>query len=143
MYTFKKCDPKEHLCGGSNICNIGDGSIQAVSRCLGQVITLFGQPDSITEDYEDVFSCGVSAEDEAGNVLYLEVYHGPSGPSIGGDPHSEEHKAAAKELAELICSAQPADYDWEGVYADIPANIRMGVRNGKPYYESEMPEDFM
>lgn len=142
MYTFKKCDPKEHRCGGSNICNIGS-SIEAHSCCLGQVITLFGQPDSITGDYEDVFSCAVSAEDEAGNVLYLEIYHGPSGPAIGGDPDSEEHRAAAKELAELISSAQPADYDWEGVYADIPANIRMGVRNGKPYYESEISEDFM
>lgn len=143
MYTFKKCDPKENVCGESKICEIGNGSTRAHSLCLGQVIALFGQPDQITDDYENVFSCGVSAEDEAGNVLYLEIYHGPSGPAIGGVSNSEQHKAAAKELAELIVNTTPVDYEWEGVYEDIPVNIRMGVRNGKPYYDSEMSEDFM
>ena len=108
---------------------------------MGQVITLFGEPDYITENYENMFGCAVSAEDKEGNVIYLEIYHGPSGPAIGGAIDSEgsaEREKAAVELATLIMSAEAADYDWEGVYLDVPATVKMGVKNGKPYYGGGM-----
>ena len=136
MYTFKKAD-KSSYTGGSLIMNVDCPEELYPSKA----ITLFGQPDYFTEDYEQLFSTVVSAENGSGKVFYLEIYHGPSGPAIGGGS-SEEEKAAAAELAQLIKGAALSDYEWTGVYADIPVNIRMGVKNGVPYNESDMPEDF-
>lgn len=141
MYTFKRIDCKLYK-GGALLMNVGNSSQQAESLYPGQAIALFGEPDYFTEDYENLFSMVVAAESEAGGEpIYLEIYHGPSGPAIGG-LETPEAKAAAHELAELLVSAKPADYDWEGVYEDIPVNIKMGVKNGVPYHESEYPDDF-
>lgn len=147
MFTFKRADSSKYQ-GGCNIMNVGNGSIQAAQLFPGQAIALFGQPDEFTEDYEQMFTMVVSAEREGCEPIYLEIYHGPSGPAIGGDSSSIEANAAAKELAALLIAAKPADYDWEGDYADVPVHIRMGIKNGVPYYEDEMgeefdPEDFM
>lgn len=119
----------------SKICNVYEVETEKESSLfLGQVKTLFGEPDYITENYEEMFSCAVVAKNQDGNVLYLEIYSGPSGAAIGG-VNDEASEKAAKELARLIMVAEPTDYDWEGVYSDIPVNIKMGVKNGKPYYE--------
>lgn len=140
MYTFKRV-PRERYDGGCNILNVYEASKDGEAVFPGQAITLFGQPDYFTEDYENIFSMVVEASKEGSEPLYLEIYHGPSGPAIGGN-NDEAHKAAAEELAEKIRAAKPSDYDWEGVYEDIPVNIRMGVRNGVPYNESDFPEEF-
>ena len=140
MYVFKRTD-RDNYKGGGCLMNVGGTTAEAERLYPGQAIALFGQPDYFSEDYEDIFSMVVSAENsDGGEPVYLEIYHGPSGPAIGGDG-SPEAEAAAAELAELLLAAKPADYDWEGDYADIPVHIKMGIRNGVPYYESEMPED--
>ncbi len=135
MYTFEKTD-KDRYKSGSRIMNVDCKEELYPSK----VITLFGQPDYFTDDYEQLFSCVVAAKDENGGEFVLEIYHGPSGPAIGGG-NSAEEKAAAAELAELIKAAELTDYEWEGDYEDIPVHIRMGVKNGVPYNESDMPED--
>ena len=141
MFTFRRADRSKYQ-GGSNIRNVGNSSQQAAVLFPGQAIALFGQPDQFTDDYEDIFSMVVSAEREGCEPVYLEIYQGPSGPAIGGDCHSIEANAAAKELAQLLLAAKPADYDWEGDYADIPVHIKMGVKNGVPYHEDDMAENF-
>ncbi len=119
----------------SFICNVYEVETdQETSLFLGQVKTLFGEPDYITEDYEEMFSCAVVAEDQEGNKVYLEIYSGASGAAVGG-ANDDASEKAAEELARLIIDVEPTDYDWEGVYSDIPVNIKMGVKNGKPYYE--------
>lgn len=135
IYTFEKCEPDKLPMPRSKICNVYEVETeQESSLFLGQVKTLFGVPDYITEDYETMFSCAVAAKDLEGNMLYLEIYNGSSGAAIGGASDDASEKAA-EELARLIIDAEPTDYDWEGVYSDIPVNIKMGVKNGKPYYE--------
>ena len=141
IYTFKKTDPRSYE-GGGLIRNVYSGETALKhSLFMGQAITLFGQPDFVQPDYEAMFSTMVSAEDKDGNILYLEVYHGPSGPAIGGND-DEQSKRAADELASLIENAEPTDYDWEGVYEDFEITIKMGVRNGVPYYEDNSGEVF-
>ncbi len=117
---------------------------------FGKARTLFGEPDSVTDDYECMFSYDITATDEtSGKSFYLEIYHGPSGSAIGGMPVSnlsdedkKMYNMAADELIELINSAEPADYVWEGVYEDIPVNIKYIVKDGKATVESELPEGF-
>lgn len=134
IYTFEKCETDKLPMPRSKICNVYEIETERESSMfLGQVKTLFGEPDYITENYEEMFSCAVAAKDQDGNVLYLEIYSGPSGAAIGGS-NDEVSEKAAKELARLIMDAEPTDYDWQGVYSDIPVNIKMGVKNGKPYY---------
>lgn len=135
IYTFEKCEPDKLSMPRSKICNVYEMETERESSLfLGQVKTLFGEPDYITENYEEMFSCAVAAKDQDGNMLYLEIYSGPSGAAIGGG-NDEASEKAANELSRLIMNAEPTDYDWEGVYSDIPVNIQMGVKNGKPYYK--------
>ncbi len=137
-YTFEKCDPAEVTTASSKICNVYDYTDGlGESLFLGQVKTLFGEPDYMTMDNENMFSCIVKATDEDGNVLYLDIYYGPTGSAIGG-ADTEESKLAAEELKSLIKSAEPTDYEWVSYYMDIPVKVEMGVVNGKPYRHDEM-----
>ncbi|MCR5541519.1 MAG: hypothetical protein K6F71_12000 [Ruminococcus sp.] len=138
MFTFERTD-RNNYDGECNIMSVSSGSQEDEVRYPGQAITLFGQPDFFTEDYENIFSMVISAKAEDGEIMYLEIYQGPSGPAIGGK-NDDAHKAAAKELAEMLKAAKPADYDWEGDYEDIPVHIKMGIKNGTPYYDSDMPD---
>ncbi|MBO5560422.1 MAG: hypothetical protein J6A07_02080 [Firmicutes bacterium] len=141
IYTFEKAEP-DHLSSGARILSVyPDGDQLDHSKFMGQAITLFGQPDRIENDYEDMFETGVKAKDKDGNKIYLYIYHGPSGPAIGGSS-DEQSKRAADELASLIENAEPTDYDWEGVYEDLDITIKMGVKNGVPYYEDNSGEVF-
>ena len=46
---------------------------------------------------------------------------------------------AVNELVELIKRAKPKDYEYSSIYGDLGAYIKMGVKNGKPYYVWNMP----
>lgn len=137
-YAFEKCDPSEVTTLIAHICSVydyNDGVKQ--SLFLGQVKTLFGEPDYMTMDNENMFSCMVKATDSEGNVLYLDIYYGPTGAAIGGDDDASS-EVAANELAELIRSVEPTDYEWVSYYMDIPVKVEMGVVNGEPYLHEEL-----
>lgn len=144
MYNFKACSPDLLTYGGSKIRNLyEDKPSEYHSLFIGQVLSRFGEPDYVTEDNENLFSKAVSAEDKNGNTVYLEIYYGPSGPAIGGDVSSEECRKAADELAEFIMSAEPKDFEYKSVYEDFGVTVTMGVENGKPYYQSDIPADLV
>lgn len=142
MYNFKPCSPDLLTNGSSKIRNLyDDKAAEYHSLFVGQVLSRFGEPDYITEDNENLFSKAVSAEDKDGNVIYLDVYYGPSGPAIGGDVRDEESRKAADALAEYIMAAEPKDFEYTSVYEDFGVTVIMGVENGKPYYISDTPGD--
>lgn len=144
MYSFKACSPDLPASHRGKIRNLyEDKSSEYHSLFIGQVLSRFGEPDYITEDNENLFSKAVSAEDKNGNSVYLEIYYGPSGPAIGGDVGSEECRKAADELAEFIMSAEPKDFEYKSVYEDFGVTVTMGVENGKPYYQSDIPADLV
>lgn len=154
LYTFRKATDEElaerNNQGFSRLCSVYDLKCTDEKFALfyGKLRTVFGEPDYTSDDYEAMYSYNVMAVGENGESFYLEVYHGPSGAAIGGKPLNisrEQEKVymkAAGELIELIESAEPSDYVWEGVYEDIPANVRYTVRDGKAYTESEILEDY-
>ena len=144
MYNFKECSPDLLAFDRAKIRNLyEDKPSEYHSLFIGQVLSRFGEPDYITEDNENLFGKAVSAEDKNGNSVYLEIYYGPSGPAIGGDVGSEECRKAADELAEFIMSAEPKDFEYKSVYEDFGVTVTMGVENGKPYYQSDIPADLV
>ena len=110
---------------------------------VGQVVTMFGDRN-VTNNYEALLSYIVAAEDEAGDVIYLEVYFGPSGPAIGGSA-GENYDKAAEELEAVIRSIEPIDYECECIYFDLfpfGGGTVMGTKDGKGYYRTEMGGDW-
>ncbi|MCI8409190.1 MAG: hypothetical protein HFJ09_07985 [Lachnospiraceae bacterium] len=143
MYKFEKCDPQKLPQDRSLICNIySEETGKKHSLFIGQVMKLFGNPDYMTDNYEDAFSCAVTAKENNGKILYLEIYHGSSGPAISGARNDDTRKAA-QALTQIIMESEAVDYEKEFLYEDIPVKIKMGVKNGVPYYDSEFPEEFL
>lgn len=142
MYKFRRAteeERKECRGGTHNIWGYGASEDQ-YALFLGKAMTVFGQPDDMSDDWESMYSYLIAAEDEQGNKIFLEVYHGPSGSAIGGRD-GENYKQASEELVQLILSAEPTDYEWEGCYYDIPVNVKYTVKDGKAYTESSFPDD--
>ena len=93
-----------------------------------------GPPLYLSKNIEDPFEYCILAENQAGTQVYLNVYSGSSGPSIGGNQDAYS-KAAADILAEYITGAPAADYEYEGFYMDESCIVRQGVKDGVPYQE--------
>lgn len=148
-YQFRALTKEEaaqvDMGGSSNIRSIKAISQDFGNDCAkiyGNLITLFGQPLYQSADLENQYEYCVEAKDPNGNVLYLSAYSGPSGPAIGGF-HGPQASRAADELADFILNAEPADYDYSGIYMDGPCKVEMGVKHGQPYWnetELEMTE---
>ena len=142
MYKFKKANENNKMMGNGKLAGMYEyDDSPAHSLFIGQVITCFGEPDYVTENNEDLCSWSVVASDEAGEEINLEIYYGPSGPAIGG-PDGAKAKSAADELVKIIKEAKPSEFHYESIYEDMGVKVKMGVKNGVPYYDSEMPEDF-
>jgi len=145
MYTFRNSTDEEikdnRADYGEYIYEVPDDKQYALF--FGKVRKLFGVNDSITDDWECMYTYPITAEDKNGNKLYFEIYHGSGGSSVG-TPFSgklpPEYEQAKAELLELIESAEPSDYVWQGVYEDIPMNVKYTVKDGTAYVESEFAD---
>lgn len=143
MYKFRRATDEERKAfrgGTHHIWGFEPASENDFALFFGKAMTVFGKPDDMSDDWECMYSYLIVAEDEQGNKLLLDVYHDPSGSAIGG-MDGDDYKQASEELGQLILSAEPSDYEWEGVYYDIPVNIKYTVKDGKSYTESSFPED--
>lgn len=135
-YTFSKVNDEEKIWGTHKICDIYElYEYDESPLAYGQMLTLFGEPLYTTENLENQYSYVISATDKEGNVTYLNVYSGPTGPSVGG---TDEDEDVAKELVLYIKEAKPTDYEYVGYYMDVPCKVIMGVRDGEPYMTEEI-----
>ena len=128
---------------GAKIRGLGALNEEALALTYGRLLTLFGPPAYEGSDMEDQYRFDIEARDEQGGVRFLYAYSGPSGPAVGGGREKPD-RLAADQLAELVQSAQPSDYDYTGYYLDGSCKICMGVKGGTAYFEeSELTdEDF-
>lgn len=134
-YTFAKTEDEEKIWGTSKICNVYEYlRYDKMPLVYGQMQSLFGEPLYETENVENQYEYIISVTDGEGNITYLTVYSGASGPAIGGRTGDER---AAFALLTYICSAKASDYDYEGYYMDVPCKVREGVKDGVPYYQEE------
>lgn len=145
-YVFYKVSNDKHPGGTHHIKEVYEGRLFNYDPCyhslfIGQLYTLFGKPDYLTTNNEDLLSYVVAAEDKNGKIIYLEVYYGPSGPAIGG-LDGEEYILAANELEKIIMAAKPTDFEIESTYEDVGVTIKMGVKHGRPYYDNIFPDGF-
>lgn len=150
MYKFRNSTDEERKenpvhCGRWIYENASD---EKYALFFGKVRNRFGVNDSISPDWEMMYSYNITAEDENGNKFFFDVYHGAGGSSIATplDKLTPDYESAQEALIDYIESAEPSDYVWQGVYEDIPVNITYTVKDGKAVIESEFPEnmeDFM
>lgn len=120
--------------------NAGD---EQYALFFGKVRNRFGVNDSISTDWEMMYSYPVTVEDDSGNRFFFEIYHGAGGSSIA-TPYEEltpDYEQAQTALIDYIESAEPVDYVWQGVYEDIPVNITYTVKDGKVRVDSEFPAE--
>lgn len=141
-YTFYEAPDDVSMDGSFLLFNVYEEQSRAEYHGLfvGQVITLFGDKGT-SEDNEALLDYTIAAENKEGDVIYLTLYYGPSGPAIGGY-NGDNYMEAAKELEKIVRSTEPIDFECESVYEDFGVTIRMGTRNGQGFYETEMPEDW-
>lgn len=139
-YTFYRVNDDVDMAGSYLLLNVYEDEALAEYHGLfiGQIVTLFGDKET-TENNEELLDYTIAAEDKNGKVIYLTLYYGASGPAIGGFD-GDEYMAAAEELEKLVRTTEPIDYECASVYEDLGMTIRMGTRNGRGFYETEMPE---
>lgn len=120
--------------------NAGD---EQYALFFGKVRNRFGVNDSISTDWEMMYSYPVTVEDDSGNRFFFEIYHGAGGSSIAtpSEELTPDYEQAQEALIDYIESAEPVDYVWQGVYEDIPVNVTYTVKDCKAFIESEFPED--
>lgn len=129
--------------GASKIRGLCTLNEEEFALTYGRLQTLFGPSAYEGSDMENQYRFDIEARDGQGNIRYLYAYSGPTGPAVGGG-QEEPDRLAADQLAELVQSTDPSDYDYTGYYLDGPCKICMGVKGGKAYFEeSELTdEDF-
>lgn len=149
MFTFRNATKDEEnemrkvQYGGEWIYETGTAGEEEYALFLGKVMARFGKSDSLSDDWECMYSYPITAEDENGNKYLVEIYHGSGGPSYSipieqSGLNVPDYEQAAKELVKFIESAEPADYEWESIYADIPARIKYIIKDGKVTVENEI-----
>lgn len=153
MYTFRKIaseeyfeHTKQYTIAGDWVYEVGEAGDETYALFWGKARTLFGEPNQQSADWENMYTYNIEASDGQNEPLYLEIYHGAGGSSVAmpTEDSSVDHAAyrqAKSELIALIESAEPADYVWEGIYEDIPVNIRYTVKDGKATVDSEFGGD--
>lgn len=151
MFKFRKATKEEKskincmTYGRRWVYSNADMSDENYALFFGKMKALFGEPDEISDDWESMYDYSIVAEDENQNSFLLMVYHGAGGSSIAIPTEHNNidltpYEQAEKELLEIIENTQPADYEWESVYEDIPANVKYIVKDGKATIESEISE---
>ncbi len=149
MYKFRNASKDEEnemrkiQFGGEWIYETGKAGDKEYALFLGKVMARFGKNDSLSTDWECMYSYPIVAEDENGNKYLIEIYHGSGGPSYSipmkkDDLDMAAYEQAKNELIKYIESAEPVDYEWESVYADIPARIKYIIKDGKVTVENDI-----
>ena len=149
MFTFRNATKDEEnemrklQYSGEWIYETGKAGEKEYALFLGKVMARFGRNDSLSEDWECMYSYPIAAEDENGNKYIIEIYHGSGGPSYSLPVENSgvdlaPYESAKDELVKYIEDAEPVDYEWESIYADIPARIKYIIKDGKVTVEDEI-----
>lgn len=148
-FTFRKITNEEFREKTSNISYGGDWIYQPgeagdedYALFYGKIQAIFGEPNSQSDDWENMYNYNIEAVASDGNKLYFMMYHGAGGPSVSLPTKLEgsegaAYRSASEDLIHIIDEASPADYVWEGVYEDIPVDIKYTVKNGEVRVDSK------
>lgn len=153
-FTFRKINNEEFREKTSNVRYAGDWIYQPgeagdedFALFYGKIQAIFGEPNSQSVNWENMYNYNIEATALDGKALYFMIYHGAGGPSVALPTKLEssekaDYQSSSHDLIHIIDDAAPADYVWEGVYEDIPVDIKYIVKNGEVRVESQMGNDF-
>lgn len=150
MYKFRLATKEEEkaawktMGGGEWIYGATTAGEIPYALFLGKCIALFGMPGDLSEDWEQMYSYFITAEDENGVVLTFNIYHGSGGPSYTEyTDDTAPFKEVLGEFLALIEATVPADYVHESIYFDVGSKITYTVKDGKARVDSELPDDLL
>lgn len=100
----------------------------------GRLRALFGEPNSASACYNNMYRYDIKATASDGKAIYLGIAHiekpfiSLPADRVGID--TRPYKAARKELIMSIMCTKPADYVWRGFLEDAETEIVYRVKNG-------------
>ena len=112
-YTFETISRYDLSSRTSKILSLIDGYTgEEMTLVFGQILTVFGEPMFISESISEAYIYCIVATDTNGKQFVLTVYHGQSGPSIGGEIEKEGAYDAALALKKYIREADTTDFEY-------------------------------
>ena len=134
-FTFEKVNDRSLIASTHYLMDFGDiysGEDNAIIE--GKLLTVFGEPLTLSDDEENGYEYVIKATAENGETTYISVYHA-AGAHIGGDGF-DTSVDAAKALIEYVNSANPSDFQRVRYYMDFGVEITTTVKNGVVHMES-------
>ena len=139
-FTFETVDDYSLILGTSYLMDFGDDCVgEGAALIEGKLLTVFGEPYSISDNEENGFEYIIKATSDDGEVSHISVYS-TSGIHIGGD-NKEATRKAADALIEYVNSAEPSDFERVRYYMDFGVRITTIVKNGKVSMKSDFLSD--
>ncbi len=100
---------------------------------LGRLWALFGPADEELEGF------GYCLHDIQTNLV-INAYEGPSGSAFGAVQNNAATRASTDALEAWTNATQPVDC--HAAFGTDEANIRLGIRGGKPYFEADVDDPY-
>ncbi len=137
-FKFESLDSLEYF-HGSYLMDFSENESQRESAIdEGKLLTVFGSPALVSENYENSFNYFIRVTAEDGRSVILNVYN-VGVVHIGATDKDPFTVQAAKALIEYVNSAKPADYSRTVYYLDCDVQIDISVKNGNvTIYTSEI-----
>ena len=128
-FKFKPLDLSA-CSGGSYLMDFGKMESQEDAAIAeGKLLTVFGSPADISENYENSFNYFIRATADDGRTVILNVY-GMGVVHIGALEGDDFTKQAATALIEYVNSAEPTNYHRTVYYLDFDLQINISVKDG-------------
>ncbi len=126
MYTFEKVDFDEVSVASRGLKIVSTDLFEdrydfdRFALFFGKCLALFGNPNKLTKEYENMFIYCLKAVGDDGRVLYLCPHHGANGPAVylpspdnGSGLNTMPYLAAIRDLCALVGRTPAYDYEWK------------------------------
>ena len=128
-FTFEALDREEYT-GGGYLMDFGQmKTMEDAAIVEGKLLSVFGTPTIISENYENSFQYVIRATADDGRAVILNVY-GMGIVHIGAGQNDEFTVQAATALIAYVNSAISANYQRTVYYLDFDLQIDISVRDG-------------
>ena len=129
-FEFQALDLSEYT-GGSYLMDFGEMTSEEDAALVeGKLLTVFGAPADVSDNYENSFNYVIRATADNGESVILTVY-GMGVVHIGAEQQNDFAQKAASALTEYVNAFAPADYSRTVYYLDFDMQIDIQVKGGK------------
>ena len=141
-FNFESLQDENLMGGSSYFMDFGEMNSQIDAAIAeGKLLSAFGQPEFVSDNYENSFNYIIRATADTGESVILTVY-GLGVVHIGADRQDDFAQKAAVALIEYVNAFAPADYSRTVYYLDFDIQIDIQVQGGKvTINESQISEE--